>query len=161
MGLCPSAVFDYIATWASNGGSEFVLVLLGDPFPRNSCSFKGQWKNWNRIRSNIWSVHCPSAVCHSPRYSNYVVDGFFVTSTLAFQSSDFTSSEYTICIANDTFCTVVSHSKPNPELLSGIQSVCGSVELCYADTLSHMTQILVSASCHAVFRKASSCHDRF
>ena len=161
MGLCPSVVFDCIATWASNSGSEIVLVLLGDPFPRNSCSFKGQWRNWNRTRLNIWSVHCPSAVCHSPRYSNYVVDGFFVPSTLTFQSSDFTSSEYTICIANDTFSNVVSHSKPNPQLLSGIQSVCGSVELCYGNTFSHMRQILVSASCHAVFRKASSRHDPF
>ena len=109
--------------------------------------------------SGLSTVHLPSAI--PQRYSNYVVDGFFVPSTLTFQSSDFTSSEYIICIATDTFCTVVSHSKPNPELLSGIQSVCGSVELCYGNTVSHMRQILVSASCHAIFRKASSRHDRF
>ena len=74
--------------------------------------------------SNSWPVCCPSAVCQSPRFSNYVLDGFFVPPVLRFQSSDFASSDHTICIPNETFCTVDSHSKPNYELVSGIHSRC-------------------------------------
>ena len=125
MGLCPFVVFDCMATETSNSGSEFVDVLLGDSFPLDSCSFTRQWRDWDRVHLNFCSVHCPSAVCHSPKYSNHVLDGFFVPSALRFQLSDSTSSEYTICMPNKTSCAVVSHSKPNPEVVSGIHSVHG------------------------------------
>ena len=78
----------------------------------------------SEVHSSVWSVNCPSAVCHSPKYSNYVVDGFFVPSAVSFQYSEFTSSEYTICVSNDITHTLVSHSMPNPEhFLSGMHSV--------------------------------------
>ena len=125
MGLCPLVVFDRIATRASNGGSEFVDVLLGDSFPLDSCSLEWQRKDWDRIHSDFWSVHCPLTVCHPPGVlqSHNSISGFCVQSTPRFQSLDFTSSENTICIPNETFCVVVSHSKPNPILVPGIHSV--------------------------------------
>ena len=70
-------VVDSVATWASDRGSKLINVLLGESLPLDSCSFKWQWRDWNWVHSNIWSVHCPSAVCHSPKYSNYVLDGCF------------------------------------------------------------------------------------
>ena len=48
-----------------------------------------------------------------------------LSTAVRFQSSGFTSSEYTICIPYETFGTVVSHSEPNPEVESGIRSVHG------------------------------------
>ena len=62
----------------SHGGSEFVDVLLGDSFPLDSCSLEWQRRDWDRIHSDLWSVHCPLTVCHSPGYSNHTVDGFCV-----------------------------------------------------------------------------------
>ena len=59
-----------------------------------------------------------------------LVDDFFVPSVLRFQSSDFISSECTVCISNVTLCTVVSRSEPNPELVSGLRSghgICGDL----------------------------------
>ena len=109
----------------SNSGSKFANVLHGDSSPLDSYSFKWQWRDWDRVNSNCWFAHCPLAVCHSPRYSNYFLDGFLVPPALRFQSSDFTSSEFSICIPSETFCFVVSHSKPNPELQSGNHSVHG------------------------------------
>ena len=96
--------------------------------PLNSCFLKRQWRNWDRAHSSFWSVHCPSAVCQSPKFSNHAVDCFRVPSVLRFQSSEFAISEYTFCTPSQTFCTVAWHSKPNPELVSGIHSVhwiCG------------------------------------
>ena len=95
-------VFECVDTCASNSGPEFVDVLLGDSFSLDSCSFKWQWRDWNWVHLNFWSVHCPPAVCHSPKYSNDAVDAFFVPFALRFQSSDFTSSESTICIPTET-----------------------------------------------------------
>ena len=49
---------------------------------------------------------------------------------MRFQASDFASSEYTICIPNETVCAVVSHPKPNSVLVSWIHSVhwiCGDL----------------------------------
>ena len=65
--------------------------------------------------SGLSTVHVP--LCHSPRYSNHAVDGFRVPSALRFQSSDFASSGYTICIPDETFCAVVS------VLISGVHPV--------------------------------------
>ena len=115
MGLRPFLVFDCVATWASNSGSELFDVLLGDSSLVDSCSFIWQWQDWDRIHSDFWSVCCPA--CR--------LDGFFVPSALRFQSSDFTSSENTICIPNEAFCTVVSHFEPKSERVSGIHSVHG------------------------------------
>ena len=61
LGLRPCVVFDRTAPRAFNSGSEFVDVFLGDSFPLNSCSLKLQWKNWDRVHSDFWSVHCSSA----------------------------------------------------------------------------------------------------
>ena len=157
MGLRPLVAFAYVATWACNSGSEFFDVLLGDDFPLNWCSLKWQWKNWDRVHSNFWSVHCPSAVCHSPRYSNYTVHGLFVPTVPRFQSSDFVISEYTICIADETFCTFVSHSEPNPELVSGMHSV----HLLCQHFLTKWDTFLCRLSCHAVFQMVFSRHDLF
>ena len=82
----------------------------------------------NRVLSNFSSVHCPSTVGHSPKHSNFVVDGFFAPSTLRFQPSAFTSSENTICIRDEAFCTVDANSGPNTEFVSGVYFVpriCG------------------------------------
>ena len=85
----------------------------------------------------------------------YVLDGFFVPSALRFESSDFTSFEYAICIPSETFCIVVSHSKQNSELVSGIHQFMGYTEICCANTfLSNGTN-----SC--VFQMAPSRHDPF
>ena len=90
------------------------------------------------------------------------VGGFFVPSALRFQPSDFTSSEYTICISNETFRTVVSHSKPNPELVSGIRSVHGIFgDLFCQHVFAKMGHILCRFLCHAVFRMAFSRHELF
>ena len=93
-------------------GSEFINVLLCDSSSLNSYCFECQCRDWNWVRSNSCSNHCPSAVCHCPKYSDHDVDCFLVPSALRFQS-DFTSSEYTVCNANETFCTAVSPPEPN------------------------------------------------
>ena len=129
MGLRPFVVFDCIVTWASDSGSEFICVLLGH---------SAQWRNWTRVDSDFWSVHCPSAVCHSPGYSNYVVDGFFVPSALSFQSSDFTRSEYTICVAFPMKHSALLFRMPSQiqNLYLGFILFIGSVEICVANTFS-------------------------
>ena len=60
--------------------------------------------------------------------------------------------------SNEVFCTDVSHTEPTSELCTWESILCmGSVEMCFANTLSrHMGQSLVTVSCHAVFRMASS-----
>ena len=75
------------------------------------------------VHSNFWPVNCPPSICHSPRYSNHTVDNSCVPSVLRLQPSDFTSSEHTICIPDETFCAVVSHSKPYSVLISGVHPV--------------------------------------
>ena len=112
-----------IAAWASNRGSELVNVLLGDSLPLNACSLERQRRDRNGVHSNFWPVNCPPSICHSPRYSNHTVDSSCVPSVLRLQPSDFTSSEHTICIPDETFCAVVSHSKPNSVLKSGVHPV--------------------------------------
>ena len=63
MGLLrPFVVFDCVATWASNSGSELFDVLLADSSPLDSCTFKWQWQVWDRIHSDFWSVLCPPAI---------------------------------------------------------------------------------------------------
>ena len=62
MGLRPVVVFDCVETWTSNSGTELFDVLPGDSFPLDSCSFKWQWPDWDRIHSDFWSVYCPSDV---------------------------------------------------------------------------------------------------
>ena len=141
--LCFFVVPDRIAAWASNRGSELVNVLLSDSFPLDSCFLKRQRRDWNGVHSNFWSVHCPPAVCHSPRYSNHAVDCFRVPSVLRFQSPDFMSSEHTICNPGETLCAVVSHSKPNSVLISGVDPVhrlCG--DLSYQHFLSERAKLL-------------------
>ena len=133
MGLCPFVVPDRSATWASNRGFEFVSVLLGDSFPLDSCSLKWQQKDWDRVHSNFWSVHCPVPVCHSPRYSNHTVDGFCVPSALRFESSDFASSECTICTPNETLFRIPSQI---PYWYLGFILFIGSVVICLASTFS-------------------------
>ena len=94
------------------------------------CSFKWQWKNWNRIRSNFWSVHCPSAVGH---HQGTPITMLTASLSHLLRGSNLLISralKYTICFLDETFCSVVSHSKPNPELVSGIHSVhwiCGAL----------------------------------
>ena len=144
MGLRPCVVFGCVATEASNSGFRIR-------------------RNWDRVHSNVWSVHCPSAVCQSPRCSNFIVGGFLVPSALRFQSSDFASSGHTICIPNQTLCTVRSPNQM-PNLQLGFILLIGSVEiyLLALPTLSHTKrQILVSVSCHTVFRIAFCRHDLF
>ena len=69
MSLRQIVVFDSVATRASNSSSEFVDVLLRDSsFPLDSCSFKWQRRDWNRVTSNFWPVFCPSDVCQSPTF---------------------------------------------------------------------------------------------
>ena len=70
-------------------------------------------------------VNCPPSIYHSPRYSNHTVNSSCVPSVLRLQPSDFTSSEHTICIPDETFCAVVSHSKPYSVLISGVHPVPG------------------------------------
>ena len=111
-------------------------MLIGDYFPLDSCSCKKQWRDWDRVYSKFLSAHCPSAVSHSPRYSNSVLDGVFVPSALRFQSSDFTCSKNTICIPNETFCTVASHSSQILDLYLGFTLFMGSVVSCFANTFS-------------------------
>ena len=73
--------------------------------------------------SGLSTVHLPSVILST--YSDYVLDGFFVPSAPRFQSSDSRSSAYTVCNPNETFCTVIPHSKPNFEFVSQIHSVHG------------------------------------
>ena len=91
--------------------------------PLDSCSLKWQRRDWNGVHSNFWSVHCPLSVRHPPRCSNHTVNGFSVPSVLRFQSPNFTTSEHTICVPNETLCAVASHPKPNPVLISGVHPV--------------------------------------
>ena len=145
MSLRPFVVFDCVAT--GHGASQ-------------SGSFKWQWRDWDRVHSNFWSVHCPSAVYHSPRYTTYCLDVFCVPSALRFQSSDFASSEYTICIPHEALCAGVSHPKPNSVLISWVHSVprlCG--DLSCQHLFSKTGQTLVSASCRASSQMASFRHD--
>ena len=119
----PLVVFDCIATWTSNRSTECTCVWLGVLL---------QMAMEELESDPLEFLICPLPICRlsPPKYSNYNVDGFFVPSAPRFQSSDFTSSEYTICFLDETFCSVVSHSKPNPELASGIHSVhwiCGAL----------------------------------
>ena len=103
----------------------------------------------------------PSAVCLSPRYSNYVVDGFCVSPALRLQSSDFMSDAHTICISNETFCTCFAfHSKIRTCIWD---SFCSWDLWRFAlPTLSHqLGHILVTVSCHASLRMAFSRHDLF
>ena len=90
--------------------------------------------------------------CLDPRYSNHVLSDFFVPAALRFQYSDFTQSEYTICIPNETFYTVVSHIKPSPRSCI-LDSFCAWDLWKFASsTLSHeMGLMFVSVSCHGVF----------
>ena len=72
--------------------------------------------------SGLSTVHLP--------HSNHVVNCFCVPSVLRFQSPNFASSERTVCIPDETLCTVVSHSKANSELMSGVHLVdliCGGL----------------------------------
>ena len=78
--------------------------LLFDSCPLIWCSCKRYCRDGNWINTNFWPVHCPPAVCQSHRHT--------VPSGLRFQSSDFTSSEHTVCITHEAFCTVASHSEP-------------------------------------------------
>ena len=101
---------------------------------------------------------CPLSICRLSfsKVFQYVLDGFFAPSAVQFQPSDFTSSGYTIYIPNEKFCTVVSHSEPNTD---SVQKKLWTFAL---PTLSHqMGQIIVTGSCHAVFRVAFSRHDLF
>ena len=95
-------------------GSELINVFLGDSLPLDSCSLKWQWRNWDGIHPNFWSVNCPFSVCHPPRHSYHIVDGFFVPPILRFQSPNLSGSEHAICIPNEALCAVVSHSKAKP-----------------------------------------------
>ena len=131
--------FSLLAAWASNRGSELVDVLLGDSLPLYSCTLG---RDWNGVHLSFWSVHCPPSICHSPRNSNHAVDGFCVPSVLRFQSPDFTSSEHTICNPNETLCTVVSHSKPNSVLISGVHPVHRICDLSCQHLLSERDEVL-------------------
>ena len=146
-------VFDCVATGASNDSSEFVDVLLGESLPLNSCSIKWQRKDFDRVHSNFWPVHFLSAACHSPKYSNYIHDGFFVSSALRFQPSDFEGSEYVICISTEAFCTDYRTCI--------VDSFCSrDLRRLVSPAPSHQTdQVLASASFHAVSRMVSSRHD--
>ena len=71
---------------------------------------------------------CP--VRHPQRYSNHTVDSFCVPSVLRLQSPNFTSSEHTVCVPNQTLCDVDSHPEPNAVLIPGVHSVprlCGNL----------------------------------
>ena len=115
-------VFDSVATRASNSDSELVDVLLGDSLPLDSCSFTWQWRDWNWVHSNIWSVHCPSAVC-------------FVPSALRFQYSDFTgSTPSAFFMKHHALLLRIPSQIPNLHLRFIL--FMGSVELCFANTFS-------------------------
>ena len=69
-----------------------------------------------------------ACVCHSPRCSDHIVDGFCVPSVLRFQSPDIASSDH--CSPNETLCAVVSHSKPHSVVISGVlpvHRICGDL----------------------------------
>ena len=106
--------------------------------------------------SGLSHVHLPSVILQSTSIT-------FLTSYVfhliyGFQSSDCPSPEYTVCTPNEIFCPVVSRSKPNPKLVSRIHhSVPGSCgDLLCQHCLTKWDQMLVTVSCHAVFRMVSS-----
>ena len=79
----------------------------------------------------------PSAVCHSPMYSNYVVDGFFVPSALRFLSSDFTSSEHTISAFPRKHSALLFRNASHfQNLYPGFVLLQRFVEICLANTVS-------------------------
>ena len=113
---------------ASDRGSELImsfLVILSLWIRAPSNGNGGIGMGYTRT-SGLSTVHF--SVCHPQRHSNHTIDGFFVTSVLRFPSPNFSGSEHAICIPNEALCAVVSHSKPNPILISGVHSVprfCG------------------------------------
>ena len=158
MGLHPFVVFDCVATEASNSGSEFVDVLLGDAFPLNSCSFKWQWRNWDR--GPLEFLVYPLSV---------ILQSTPITSVTASVSHQLCGSNLLVSHAlNTPSAFSMKHSAllfripiQIPNLYLGFLMFVKSVEIALP-TLSHQVgQILVLASCHAVSRMASSRHDPF
>ena len=67
-GLTPSCCLATVHPTVAPSSPMSCLVVVG--ILLDSCSLKWQWRNWDRVHSKFWSVHCPSAVCHSPKCSN-------------------------------------------------------------------------------------------
>ena len=115
---------------------------------------------WIGVHSNFWSVHRLSVICLDPRYSNHVLSDFFVPAALRFQYSDFTQSEYTICIPNETFLHCCFASQANSRTCIWYSFCAWDLWRFALPTLSYlMGHMFVSVSCHAVFRMAPSRHD--
>ena len=99
---------------APNSSMSFLVILsLWIRAPSNGNGGIGMGSTRTSGLSPLFSV------CHPPRHSNHIVDGFFVPPILRFQSPNFSGSEHAICIPNEALCAVVSHSKPNPILFLG------------------------------------------
>ena len=120
-------------------------------FPQNSCPFKLQWKDDDRVHSNIWSVNCLSAVSHSPKYFNYTLDGFLVPSALLISRALNTPSA--LPMKHSALLLRIPSQIPN--LYLRFILFMGSVELCFANTCSpNGTNSCIGL--FPVFRTASS-----
>ena len=103
--------------------------------------------------TGLSTVHLPSTSLHAD--SEHIVDGFFVPPVLLFYPPDLERSEY-------TFCRPRKHSAllfPLPATLRPRiwDSFCSTVlrTLVSPAPSLRLVQILVWASCHAIFRMAS------
>ena len=114
---------DPIATWASCSGTEALNVCSRDSLLLHSSSLKRRWWWWQGVNLCRWPVHSPLSISNSPRDSDHIVNCPFVPPVLMFYPPDLSRSEHTFCRRHETLGTVVSHSQPHSELVSGIYSV--------------------------------------
>ena len=148
MGLSPFVVFDRVATKTSNSGSDFFDVLLGDSVPQDSYFVKWQWRDWDRVHSNFWSV-LPSVVLQGTPITLLMtsLSHLLCGSNLLISHTLNTPSAFTMKLSTLSFR--ISSQLPN--LYLGIHCAWDLRRLA-SPTLSHQMRLMfVSVSCHAVF----------
>ena len=121
--LCSLSRSDRIATRASCSGTEGLNVCSRDSLPLHPSSLGRHWWLWQRVNLSYRPVHSPLSISNSPRDSDRIVDKFSVPPVLMFYPPDLSRSEHTFCRLHEALGTVVSHSQPHSELVSGIPSV--------------------------------------